>query len=89
MITTAIIEFSTGLIYAIFYLLPDGQPFAPAFHESAIYFGGLLGKWNLIFPITDLIIILSFCVLVLLSYWLAKLTATIYAMFRGNSSALK
>lgn len=81
--------FFLSSIYAIFFTLisvfPAASSMPSAILDSASGLGRILYSWNLIFPVSDLLIVVELTITLIFAVFGVRAIFYVMALFRGNS----
>lgn len=84
MITTAILSLFGFVVSAIAFFLPAGEPLPDTANNALYWLGAESYKWDYIFPITTIWIIVGIMVPVLIAYFAWNAARWFVAFIRGN-----
>jgi len=85
MITGFLLSAVYAILTGMFILLPAGGELSPSIITASRQLGGYLYGWNIIFPISELVIVIGLSITLLLGIFAVKTILYVVALFRGNS----
>jgi len=85
MITGFLLSAIYGLIVSLFYFLPAGSAMPTSIITASQSLGSMLYSWNLILPVSDLLIVIGLTLTLLFGIFAVRIIFYVASLFRGNT----
>jgi len=85
MITGFLLTMIYGLLVGLLNMLPVGSAMPDAVLNAASALGRLVYSWNLLLPVTDLLVVIGLTITLLFGLFAVRTIFYVISLFRGNS----